>query len=164
MTELDRVWSKMLEDAGTRSSGDVAEYLRLKASNDAIRTAGVGWLFDTMIEIAGREMRARPHLNVEITEPHNFKHGNSNMVGRLVSFRLGVRCLDVEAGWARTPSDGIMRNGSLAVARFSHFGQPKHNSEFRFVRREPLPAWIGPDDEDADSRLFETHFSILLDG
>ncbi|MEQ1642765.1 MAG: hypothetical protein ABL959_04905 [Pyrinomonadaceae bacterium] len=164
MTELDRVWSKMLEDAGTRASGDVAEYLRLKASNDAIRTAGVGWLFDTMIEIAGREMRARPHLNVEITEPHNFKHGNSNMVGRLVSFRLGVRCLDVEAGWARTPSDGIMRNGSLAVARFSHFGQPKHNSEFRFMRREPLPAWIGPDDEDADSRLFETHFSILLDG
>ena len=56
MTELDRVWSKMLEDAGTRSSGDVAEYLRLKASNDAIRTAGVGWLFDTMIETAGDAM------------------------------------------------------------------------------------------------------------
>lgn len=164
MTELDRVWSKMLEDAGTRASGDVAEYLRLKATNDAIRTAGVGWLFDTMIEIGGREMRARPHLNIEIVEPHSFKHGNSNMVGRLATFRLGVRCLTVEAGWARTPLDGIMRNGSLAVARISHFGQPKHNAEFRFIRRDPLPAWIGPDDEDANSRLFETHFSILLNG
>lgn len=164
MTELDRVWSKMLEDALPDASGDVAEYLRLKATNDAIRTAGVGWLFDTMIEIAGREMRARPHLNVDLVEPHSFKHGNSNMVGRLASFRLGVRCLTVEAGWARTPSDGIMRNGSLAVARFSHFGRPKHNSEFRFIRRDPLPAWIGPNHEDANSQLFEEHFSILLDG
>lgn len=164
MTELDRVWSKMLEDAIPGANVEVAEYLRLKATNDAIRTAGVGWLFDTMIEIAGREMSARPNLTIERLEPHRFKYGNSHMAGRLVSFRLGVRCLDVEAGWVRTPSDGIMRNGSLAVARFSHFGQPKHNSEFRFVRREPLPAWIGPDDEDADSRLFETHFSILLDG
>ena len=124
MTELDRVWSKMLEDAIPGANVEVAEYLRLKATNDAIRTAGVGWLFDTIIEIAGREMRARPHLNVETLEPHNFKHGSSNMVGRLVSFRLGVRCLTVEAGWVRTPSDGIMRNGSLAVARFSQHQQP----------------------------------------
>ena len=162
MTELDRVWSKMLEDAGTRASGDVAEYLRLKATNDAIRTAGVGWLFDTMIEIAGREMRARPHLNVEIVEPHSFKHGNSNMVGRLVSFRLGVRCLTVEAGWARTPSDGIMRNGSLAVARLSHFGKPKHGSELRFVHGEDLPNWLDSSGNVADPTLFEEHFTILL--
>jgi hypothetical protein len=162
MTELDRVWSKMLEDAGTRASGDVAEYLRLKASNDAIRTAAVGWLFDTMIEIAGREMHARPHLNVEIVEPHSFKHGNSNMVGRLVSFRLGVRCLTVEAGWARTPSDGIMRNGSLAVARISHFGKPKHGSELRFVHGDELPNWLDSSGNAADPALFEEHFTILL--
>lgn len=162
MTELDRVWSKMLEDAGTRASGDVAEYLRLRATNDAIRTAGVGWLFDTMIEIAGREMRARPHLNVDLVEPHTFKHGNSNMVGRLVSFRLGVRCLNVEAGWARTPSDGIMRQGSLAVARISHFGKPKHRAELRFVRGEELPNWLDGNGDAADPALFEEHFAILL--
>lgn len=163
MTELDHVWSKMLADALPEASGDVAEYLRLKATNDAIRTAGVGWLFDTMIEIAGREMRARPNLTIERIEPHSFKHGNSNMVGRLVSFRLGVRCLDVEAGWARTPSDGIMRNGSLAVARLSHFGEPKHGAELRFVHGDSLPNWLDPDGMAADGVFLENHIAILLD-
>ena len=162
MTELDHVWSKMLEDALPDASGDVAEYLRLKATNDAIRAAGVGWLFDTLIEIAGREMCARSHLNIELVEPHSFKHGNSNMVGRLVSFRLGVRCLTVEAGWARTPLDGIMRNGSLAVARISHFGKPKHGSELRFVHGDNLPNWLDSSGSVADAVLFEEHFVILL--
>jgi len=162
MTELDRVWSKMLEDALPNANADVAEYLRLKATNDAIRTAGVGWLFDTMIEIAGREMRARPHLKIELVEPHSFKHGNSNMVGRLASFRLGVRCLTVEAGWARTPGDGIMRNGSLAFARISHFGKPKHGLELRFVHSDELPNWLDSVGNAADSALFERHFYVLL--
>lgn len=162
MTELDRVWSKMIEDALPNASGDVAEYLRLKATNDAIRRLGVGWLFDTIIEIAGRKMRARPHLNIELIEPHSFKHGNSNMVGRLASFRLGVRCLTVEAGWARTPSDGIMRDGSLAVARITHFGKPKHSSELRFVHGNELPNWLDRNGNAADSALLEEHFAILL--
>ncbi len=162
MTELDNVWSKMLEDALPTASGDVAEYLRLKATNDAIRTAGVGWLFDTIIEIAGREMRERPHLNIERVDPHSFKHGNSNMVGRLVSFRLGVRCLTVEAGWVRTPSDGIMRQGSLAIARISHFGKPEQRAELRFVHGDELPNWLDADGGVADSVLFEEHFAILL--
>lgn len=162
MTELDLVWSKMLEEAIPHANADVAEYLRLKATNDAIRNAGVGWLFDTIIEIAGREMRTRPQLNIELVEPHSFKHGNSNMVGRLASFRLGVRCLTVEAGWARTPSDGIMRRGSLAVARFSHFGEPKHGAELRFVHGESLPNWLDTDGIAANGIFFENHISILL--
>ncbi len=162
MTELDRVWSKMLEDAIPGANVEVAEYLRLKATNDAIRRIGVGWLFDTMIEIAGREIRSRPHLNIELVEPHNFKHGHSNMVGRLASFRLGVRCLTVEAGWARTPTDGIMRNGSLAVAKISHFGKPKHGSELRFVHGEELPNWLDSSGKAADPALLEEHFTILL--
>ncbi len=162
MTELDRIWSKMLEDALPDASGDVAEYLRLKATNDAIRAAGVGWLFDTMIEIAGRKMRSRPHLNIERVEPHSFKYGNSNMVGRLALFRLGVRCLTIEAGWVRTPLDGIMRKGSLAVARISHFGKPKHGSELRFVHGDSLPNWLDSDGNAADPALFEEHFTILL--
>jgi len=162
MTELDHVWSKMLEDALPDASGDVAVYLRLKATNDTIRRIGVGWLFDTMIEIAGREMRSRPHLKIELVEPHSFKHGNSNMVGRLVSIHLGVRCLAIEAGWVRTPSDGIMRNGSLAVARISHFGKPKHASELRLVHGEELPNWLDRSGNGVDPALFEEHFTILL--
>ena len=53
MNELDEIWSQMLEAAiaGSEAAGhgDVAEYLRLKATNDAIRRRSVAWLFDSMI-------------------------------------------------------------------------------------------------------------------
>src|SRR5437879_2741967 len=118
MTELDRIWSQMLSGnaakAGDSGRQHVAEYLRLRATNDAIRAAGVGWLFDTMIEIAGRAMRDRFGIIIEREDPHSFTRGSSNMVGSLLEIRQGVRCLTVEAGWARTPRDGIMQKGALA--------------------------------------------------
>src|SRR5258708_34688928 len=109
MTELDQIWSKMLTDASARADIDdrqhVADYLRLKTTNDAIRERGVGWLFDTVIEIAGLAMRDHFGITIEREEPHSFARGSSNMVGSLLEVRQGVRCLTVEAGWARTPRD-----------------------------------------------------------
>ena len=59
MTELDQVWSEMLGDAykNAAASGrnSVADYLRLKATNDSIRAVGVRWLFDTFVEHAGMD-------------------------------------------------------------------------------------------------------------
>ena len=53
MLELDQVWSKMLDEAAFNASEsgrhDVVDYLRLRATNDAIRRAGVKWLFDTVV-------------------------------------------------------------------------------------------------------------------
>ena len=156
----------MLDEATVRAQDSgrshVAEYLRLKASNDAIRTAGVGWLFDTLIEIAGRASRDRQSITIEREEPHSFSLGSSNMVGSLLEVRQGVRCLSVEAGWVRTPGDGIMQKGALAYARIRHFGMPKAAAEFRLVHAETLPSWLAEDDTAIDSRAIRRHFEMFL--
>ena len=166
MTELDHVWSQMLDDAATKASDSgrqhVAEYLRLKATNDAIRGAGVGWLFDTMVEIAGQAVRDRINLTVEREEPHTFVRGSSNMVGSLIRVRQVVRCLTLQAGWARTPTDGIMQKGALAYARITHFGMRQAGAEFRLVHAETWPRWLNDDNAEVDSAELRRHFELLL--
>jgi len=39
----------------------------------------------------------------------------------------------LEAGWPRTPADGIVPGGGLARARISHFGDAKANDELILV-------------------------------
>jgi len=85
MTELDQVWFRMLDEATARADragrDDVAKYLRLRATNDAVRTRGVNWLYDTLIEIAGPALGQYRGLTIERQEPHHFSHGSSNMGG-----------------------------------------------------------------------------------
>ena len=166
MTELDQVWSKMLGDAASEAGQSgrrgVADYLRLRATNDAIRAAGVQWLFDAMIEIAGVEMGKRVGISIEREEPYNFARGSSNMVGSLLEVRQGVRCLTVEAGWARVPADGIMYAGALAYARIRHFGIPRAGRELRLVHADILPSWLGEDDAVIDSHELRRHVELLL--
>lgn len=166
MNELDHVWSQMLVDAETRA-GDmgrkhVADYLRLRATNDAIRFRGVGWLFDTMIEIAGPAMIGHNPVNIEREEPHSFARGSSTMVGSLLRIRQGVRCLMIEAGWARTPADGIMQKGALVYARISHFGMPKAGVEIRLVHAASLPQWLDEANAVVDSNGLRRHFDVFL--
>src|SRR3954466_4825655 len=143
MTELDQVWSRMLgdaiEDASATGREAVADYLRLKATNNAIRSAGVKWLFDVFITFAGEAVRKNAGLTMEREEPHSFALGSSTMVGSRLLIRHGVRCLEVEAGWTRTPRDGVMRGGALALARVSHFGMPRSGEELRLVHGDTLP-------------------------
>jgi hypothetical protein len=166
MTELDQIWSQMLDDAAARAGDSgrqhVAEYLRLKATNDAIRELGVGWLFDTFIEIAADATRKHTALTIDREDPHRFARGSSNMVGSLLVVRLGVRCLTVEAGWVRTPSDGIMRAGALAFARINHFGMPRRSAELRLVHAETFPNWLGEDDTVIESGELCRHFDVFL--
>ncbi len=166
MTELDHVWSQMLVDAEARA-GDtgrkhVADYLRLRATNDAIRVGGVGWLFDTMIEIASPAMNIHNPVHIEREEPHSFDRGSSTMVGSLLSIRQGVRCLTIEAGWVRTPSDGIMQKGALVYARISHFGMPTSGGEIRLVHAESLPQWLDETGAVVGSRELRRHFEVFL--
>ena len=170
MTELDHLWSQLLESATVKAldSGrsDLVEYLRLKAANDAIRAAGVTWLFDSLIEIASETTHHGHAISIDRKEPHNHRRGNSNMVGSLVQLRLGVRCLMLEAGWTRTPADGIMRGGMLAAARISHFGMTKKNADLSLAYAGDLPIWH-IEDEDGKRRPFricdlQEHFDIFL--
>jgi hypothetical protein len=165
MTELDEVWSQMLTDVGERADmlgrAHVAEYLRLRATNDAIRARGVGWLIETFIAIAAEEQRARRDILIEREEPYRFGVGSSTMRGALVSVRHGVRHMQLEAGWPRTPSDGIVREGALAVARISHFGMPRETAMFRLVHAASLPNWLDADDIVVDTAALARHFRVF---
>ena len=169
MNELDEVWSKMLSQAleNAQASGrhDLADYLSLKATNDAIRQTGVTWLFDTLIEIAGEANRSNVSISIERNDPHNFAYRGANIVGSLVRLRHGVRCLSVEAGWTRTPADGFMRGGALAFARISHLGMPKPNAEIALTTSNETPVWMVVLEEKAvavfHSEALRRHCDIL---
>ncbi len=167
MSELDNTWSEIIVEATdlaeTSGRQALADYLRLRASNDLLRRTGVEWLFRTMIDIAGPTMSQRPSLLVDRYEPHNFVWHSSNMVGYKLEFRLGVRCLTMEAGWARNPSDGIMRRGALAFARISHFGISKATGEYRLFHGDPVPQWLDDNELAVSSEHLERHFSLFAE-
>ena len=147
MNELDEIWQQMIREAAVKATAtgrsDVADYLTLKAGNDAIRAAGCRWLFDSFLELSEEVNKQGIRLEIENENPHRFAMGQATMVGSLLRFRFGVRSLTVEAGWTRTPSDGFMRGGALAVARVLHFGIGRANAELLLVRQnENLPQWF----------------------
>lgn len=167
MNELDEAWSQMLEgaiaDAEASGRGDVAEYLALKQSNDAIRQTSVEWLFNSFIEIASEAGRDNAYIIIEREEPHEFEFNHARMAGSLIRVRFGVRCLTVEAGWTRTPAHGFMRGGALAAARIAHFGRPKLDVELRLVRQGEVPAWSSQSGGVFDSQNLREHFELLLE-
>ncbi len=170
MNEPDEIWARKLDDALEKAraagSGDVADYLRLKTANDAIRAAGVKWLFDSALAIVAEVNRRNAAVTVENENPHDFAFGNANIVGSLARLRQGIRCLTVEAGWTRSPHDGFMRGGALACARISHFGLSRNDEELLLVRAADTVDWFVVDKENRrqpfDSRNLERHFQIFL--
>jgi len=164
--ELEQIWPRMLDTTAQKAieagRHELAEYLRLKASNDAIRNTAVGWLVDSFIAAAGGAMRSHANVFVEREDPYTFKRGNSTMVGTLVEMKQGVRKLTLTAGWARHPSHGIMEKGALAFARFTHLGLPKAGSELRLIHGEDLPEWLDETDAPIDSRHIARHISLFL--
>ena len=170
MNELDEVWARIINEARAKAEasgrGDVAEYLALKASNDAIRAASVKWLFDAALDIASQANRENSSIAFENETPHSFAFGNANLVGSLARFRQGVRCLSVEAGWTRTPADGFMRGGALACARINHFGMSKSNAELLLVQKEAALNWFAIDKNGSrvlfDSKDLQHHFRVFL--
>ena len=166
MNELDEVWAGMLEKALIKAEAegrrDVADYITLKASNDAIRQTSVQWLFGSLLEIAG----SNPQVTIENENPHRFTFANATMVGSLLRLRHGVRCLTLEAGWTRTPSDGFMRGGALAAARIKHFGLAKHNTDLQLIQLNGSPGWFIAE-KNGNRTMFDTnhlnqHFQIFL--
>ncbi len=170
MNELDDLWLQMMEkaiaNAQTAGRSDVAQYLALKASNDAIRSTGCRWLFDSFLELSEEVNRQGIKLEIESESPHRFPVGTSTMVGSLLKFQQGVRCLTIETGWTRTPADGFMRGGALACARILHFGMSKANAELSLLLQKDLPEWFSISDEGKrtqfDSSNLRKHFQFFL--
>lgn len=165
MTELDAIWSQLLTAAAANADGgdreSIARFLRLRSNNDAIRTAGVNWLLDSAIEIAADLSRNFPHLRIERVEPHRFERGTSTMAGSLLVITLGVRCINIEAGWTRAPGDGVMRRGALAAANVKHFGRPRSDAELRLMPSDTAPVWLDAGDTRIDLAWIVAHLSQL---
>ena len=172
MNELDDVWEQMLavaiKNAQAAGRGQVAEYLQLKASNDAIRSTGCKWLFDSFLEISEEVNKLGIKLDIEKEEPHRFEAGRSTMVGWLLRFRFGLRALTIEAGWPRTPGDGFVRGGGLACGRITHFGVGKANAELLLAHsNDKIPEWFAIAPEKPRKAVYtedlKNHFNVFLD-
>jgi hypothetical protein len=170
MNELDQFWSEKLsaaiENARDTGRGDLADYLELKAANDAVRQAGVEQFLEKAIEIATRPEHAFRKISIERESPHSFRHRDANMAGSLLRLRYGVRCMAIEAGWTRTPTDGFMRLGALAFARITHVGIPRANAEFVLKDFGEQAEWFAVRDDKAAERFemdqLDDHFLVFI--
>ena len=170
MGELDEAWAAALSEAERRARlagrKDVAEYLSLKNSNDLLRTAGVDWLLAEFTSLAGEANRAGASIQISKQEGHRFGTSSSTMVGHLITFTNGVRTLFVEAGWPRTPRDGVVRGGGLASANIRHLGIKTANEELLLVKStNGTPAWksLSKNHTFLHQSDMRRHLSILLD-
>jgi hypothetical protein len=147
VSELDEAWAQALAAAAQRANTagrtDVAEYLRLRTSNDLLRQTSIEWLLTTFTVLAGQANREGASLQIVTEDGHRFRVGHSTMVGRVLRLNLGVRSISIEAGWPRVPGDGFIRGGGLAWARISHRGKSLMNQELSLERsNHDNPRWM----------------------
>ncbi|MCM3904418.1 MAG: hypothetical protein ND866_22200 [Pyrinomonadaceae bacterium] len=171
MSELDEAWASALAEAESRArlSGraDVAAYLSLRNSNDLLRRTGIEWLISTFEILAGQANRRGASIQISKEDNHRFRAGNSTMVGRLLTLRYGVRQLSVEAGWPRTPRDGVVRGGGLASANIRHLGIKSASEALQLVQsRQGAPSWVVGAKGEGQTQIHETnlrkHIATLL--
>ena len=171
MSELDEAWASALAEAESRArlSGrrDVAAYLALRNSNDLLRKTGIEWLVSTFEALAAQENRRGASIQISRDYNHRFRAGNSTMVGRLLTLRFGVRQLFVEAGWPRTPRDGVVRGGGLASANIRHLGIKSASETIKLVQSpQGTPLWVLGEKGERQAQIHETnlrkHIATLL--
>ncbi|HVF41788.1 MAG TPA: hypothetical protein VM936_02185 [Pyrinomonadaceae bacterium] len=148
MDELDAEWERRVAEAAQRARAagrrDVADYIALRAANDLARAVGVAWLLDLFTALADEAMLRGADLRLARDDAHSFRAAHSTMTGGRLTLSAGlVRTLSVEAGWPRTPRDGIVRGNGLARARLTHFGDRAPDEELLLVRAgEAAPRWL----------------------
>lgn len=171
MSELDEAWELALADAQQRARdtgrGDIAEYLRLRSSNDLQRRTGIDWLLTTFARLAGEANRMGAGLQTSSEIDQRFSIGQATMVGPRLTLSYGVRYVTIEAGWPRVPSDSFVRGGGLALARVKHFGKQLHDQELLLVRiAEQPPHWEVTRKDGSKARFLESdiksHVAKLL--
>ncbi len=171
MSELDEAWEMALAEAERRARGsgrhELAEYLALKNSNDLLRRAGVDWLVSTFMTLAGEANRAGSSIQIVKEDTYRFRVGTSTMVGNQLVLTNGVRRLFIEAGWPRTPRDGIVRGRGLACGNIRHFGIRKADQELVLsLSSTGSPSWDVRNEDGPATSLHESdlrrHLRILL--
>jgi hypothetical protein len=171
MSELDDAWDLAFTEAKQRARAagrpDIANYLNLRERNDLLRRTAIDWLQQTIQLLAGEANRRGAGIQIEHQTDHQFKAGSSTMRGAQLTLRRGVRALSIETGWPRTPRDGVVRGGGLALANIKHFGKRGLNAELMLARStNGAPQWMIQEKTGKRSTLTEgrlrEHFSILL--
>ena len=170
MNLTEEVWQENLNEAifnaQRHGCSDVAEYISLKSSNDAIRADSIKWLFEIVLEIVAAFNNHGARIKFEQKDEHTFSNEKANLTGSRLKLQQGVRCLTLEAGWTRNPGDGFMRGGALAFARITHFGFPKEREDLVLLRFENQPQWFSVDGEfhriSFDIRRLKRHFEVFL--
>jgi hypothetical protein len=171
VSELDEAWAFALAEAESRArlSGhrEMAAYLALRNSNDLLRRTGIEWLISTFETLAGQANRKGASIQISREDNHRFRAGNSTMVGRLLVLRFGVRQLSVEAGWPRTPRDGVVRGGGLASANIRHLGVKSATEALRLVQsQQGAPLWVVGEQGEGSAEVHEIslrkHITTLL--
>ncbi len=170
MNELYEVWTQDLEQAIAHAKKigryEIADYLTLKASNDAIRRESIKWLFDTVLDVVFTFNRHGAKIKIDQKEKHRFRFGNSRVSGSNLVLRQGVRCLNLEAGWTQTPKDGVITGGALACANLEHFGFRKENEELLLLRYDGKPKWFSVAEENHrisfTIKSLRRHFEVFL--
>jgi hypothetical protein len=171
VSELEEAWAEALAEAQRKADSagrrDIAEYLRLRSSNDLQRQTGIEWLLNTFARLAGEANRRGASLQTSSEEAHRFSVNNATMVGPRLTLTFGVRALSVEAGWPRLPQHSFVRGGGLALARIKHFGKHLLNQELMLVRStKGPPSWVVIDKTGRTEPLIESsiqsHITKLL--
>ena len=168
MSELDEAWAAALSEAERKARlagrAEVAEYLKLKNSNDLLRKAGVDWLLNAFTVLAGEANRAGGSIQLSKQEGHRFPTATSTMVGHLLMLTNGVRTLYVEAGWPRTPRDGVVRGGGLSAANIRHLVIRSANEELLLTKSKTgAPEWKSASHGAVLQADLRRHIFILLD-
>lgn len=141
VSELDaEEWRRKLAEAERRARvagrNDVADYVVLRAANDEARHTGIEWLMAVFTGLAGEANRTGANIQYERDDAHRFRVNTGEMVGTRLTLRSGgVRALTIEAGWPRTPQDGIVRGGGIANGRISHFGNQAAGDDLVLIRQ-----------------------------
>jgi len=144
--ELDEAWAAALAEAEQRARaagrGDIVDYLALRNSNDLLRQTGVDWLMETFTALAADANRHGARIQTSREDTHQFRVGNSTMVGPLLTLSNGVRNLFIEAGWPRVPRHGFVSGGGLARGNLRHLGIKSADVELILVRlNNGTPLW-----------------------
>lgn len=172
MSELDEAWAMALAAAEQKARltgrGDLAEYLSLRNKNDLIRTAGTEWLRTSFSNLAGEANRSGSSIQISNQDGHRFRIGSSTMVGHLLTLTNGVRKLFIEAGWPRTPRDGVVRGGGLACGNLRHLGLRAASEEILLLKSKTgSPNWVSVNKHGHHDSVHESdlkrHLAILLD-
>ena len=145
---------------------ELADYLKLKATNDRIRQESRDWLFDTIEDLVIAFNNHGARIKFETLFKKRIKYGYSSLTGNTLELKQGLRCFTTEVGWTQSIDDGVMKSGSMAFGRLRHFGFKKETEEIELHDFEGVPQWFSVN-EDLTRTPFtvaslKRHFEVLL--